>query len=451
MRPLYLLLPILTWVPIGFAQGTGLSAAIQQLPKCAQTCLSTAIKDSPCQTTNTTCVCTNAKLQGDVEGCVLQSCTLRQSLTTKNLTATLCHAPVRSKENDIRISNIVLGVISAACVMSRIIYKAVYSLGELGWDDYSVLAVLFAGLPSTIIIDRGIVPNGLGMDIWAVPFDHITNFVRYLYVLEVLYFLQIALLKLTLLFFFLRIFPKPVIRQLLWATVAFNVLWGLAFVVTSIFQCQPISYYWTSWDKEGHGKCVNINALAWSNAIISIVLDVWMLALPLFEVLQLQLSWRKKVSVAMMFFVGTFVTVVSGLRLQSLVHFAASNNPTWDQTDVINWSGIEINVGIICSCMPALRVILVRLFPKILGSTQGTSQPMYNKYGSRSQGMGGASAVRSGIGKKQSSIPDPHAITYTKSFAVQHGESDETSLVHLDEFGPKTSKVRSSNTSEVSL
>jgi len=147
------------------------------------------------------------------------------------------------------------------------------------------------------------------------------------------------------------------------------------------------------------------------------------------------------------------VTVVSGLRLKSLVHFAASNNPTWDQADVINWSNIEINVGIICACMPALRVILVHMFPKILGSTKGTSQPeYYNKYGSRSQGMGGgASAVRSGMGRKQNSSTDPHTITYTKSFAVQHGDSDETSLVQMDEFGTKTGKVRSSNTSEVSL
>jgi len=238
---------------------------------------------------------------------LLRSCisTDHQYIATKNLTTTLCHAPIRSKGNDIRVSNIVLGVVTAVCALLRIFYKAIFSVGELGWDDYSVLAALIAGVPSVVIIDRGIVPNGLGKDVWTVPFDNITNFVRYLYALEVLYFLQIALLKLTLLFFFLRIFPKPLIRRLLWATVAFNVLWGFAFVVTAIFQCQPISFYWTSWDKERPGKCVNINALAWTNAIVSIVMDIWMLALPLYEVFQLQLTWRKKVSVAMMFFVGT--------------------------------------------------------------------------------------------------------------------------------------------------
>lgn len=39
------------------------------------------------------------------------------------------------------------------------------------------------------------------------------------------------------------------------------------------------------------------------------------------------------------------VTIVSVLRLQSLVLFAESHNPTWDNFDVANWSTIEINTG----------------------------------------------------------------------------------------------------------
>ena len=343
-----------------------------------------------------------------------------------------------------------LATATNVCALSRLVYKTVFSVGELGWDDYAVLAALISGLPSVIIIDRGIIPNGLGRDIWTLPFDHITNFIRWLYAMEILYFLQIAIVKLTLLFFFLRIFPKPLIRRLLWATVAFNTLWGSTYVVTSIFQCQPISYYWSSWDKEGQGKCININALAWSNAGISITLDLWMLGLPLYEILHLQLSWRKKISVTMMFCVGTFVTVISVLRLKSLVHFAVSTNPTWDQLEVIQWSNIEINVGIICACLPSLRVMLVRVFPKVFGTTKGTSQPYY---GSRTQGMNkGASTTASGLGRgANASGKGGKSITYTKTFEVQHTENDEASLVHMDEFAPKRPKGQSSNTSISSL
>lgn len=179
-------------------------------------------------------------------------------------------------------------------------------MAELGWDDYTVILTLFAGVPSVVLIDRGALPNGLGRDVWTLPFDRITEFVRWLYVLEILYFFQMTLLKLTLLFFFLRIFPKGLIRNLIIGTIVFTGLYGLTFVVIAIFQCRPISHYWVNWDKEHNdGQCINVNALAWSNAIISIVLDIWMLVLPLYEVFRLQLTLRKKLSVAVMFLVGT--------------------------------------------------------------------------------------------------------------------------------------------------
>jgi hypothetical protein len=130
--------------------------------------------------------------------------------------------------------------------------------------------------------------------------------------------------------------------------------------------------------------------------------------------------------------------------------FAASDNPTWDQADVIHWSNIEINVGISCACMPSIRVIFVRMFPKILGTTKENTRE-YGKYGSRSYNLGGTSAVRSGLGKNPTVTTDPHAITYTKTFEVQHGDSDETSLVQMNEFETKSSKARSVNTSIVSL
>jgi hypothetical protein len=325
-------------------------------------------------------------------------------------------------------------------------------MGELGWDDYTIILTLLAGVPSVVMIDKGALPNGLGRDVWTVPFEQITNFVRWLYVLEILYFFQLTLLKLTLLFFFLRIFPKTIVRNLLKGTIAFTILYGIAFIIAAVFQCRPISHYWNSWDLEHKGQCININGLAWTNAGISIVLDVWMLVLPLWEVFKLQLSFRKKISVALMFLVGTFVTVVSCLRLQSLVHFAVSSNPTWDQTPVINWSNIEINVGIICACMPTLRVILVRVFPSIMGTTKGASSQAYHAkygYGSRSHGGGGGSKM--GQMMSAGGSRGVNEITYTKTFEVQHADNDEVELMQVDDFGKRSPKPRSSNTSEVSL
>lgn len=71
--------------------------------------------------------------------------------------------------------------------------------------------------------------------------------------------------------------------------------------------------------------------------------------------------------------VNNSITVVSILRLHSLVAFVHSANPTWDQWGVAHWSIIEINVGIICACMPTFRTLLAGVLPMVFGSTVGSS------------------------------------------------------------------------------
>lgn len=245
-------------------------------------------------------------------------------------------------------------------------------------------------------------------------------------------------MKLALLFFFLRIFcPKPITRRLLWGTIIFNVVCGSTFIIMAFFPCKPISLYWTRWDGEGQGKCLNVNAIAWSHAVTSIAVDIWMLALPLYEVFHLQLSLRKKLHITFMFCVGTFVTVVSILRLQSLVLFAASSNPTWDQTDIVKWSSMEMNVGIICACLPALRIIIARSFPVLMGTTKDTSQP-YHASGSHTSQPQASSQGKS----KQAEFKEIYMIT--------HAENDETLLIEMDELSGKAKQGDSDRASAAS-
>ena len=101
------------------------------------------------------------------------------------------------------------------------------------------------------------------------------------------------------------LFRSETTRRLIKATLWFNALYGLVFFAVGVFPCQPIHHYWTKFGGGTNGHCVDINALVWTHAILSIILDIWMLSLPVYEVLRMKLSWRKRVSVALMFFVGT--------------------------------------------------------------------------------------------------------------------------------------------------
>lgn len=218
---------------------------------------------------------------------------------------TTCGSPVRDKSGLYSRITIAFGVISAVFVVARLIYKAVFTISDLGMDDHAILLTLCSGIPSTIIGVRMVAHFGLGRDIWTLTPRYITNFVRAFYIMEVLYFFQVSMLKLSMLFFYKRIFPSKNVQLVIWGTVVFDVAFGIIFVILAIFQCHPVSYYWTRWDGEHHGHCLDINSIAWANAAISIALDVWMIAIPLSQLRKLKMHWRKKIAVALMFCVGT--------------------------------------------------------------------------------------------------------------------------------------------------
>ncbi|KUI55538.1 hypothetical protein VP1G_02965 [Cytospora mali] len=354
-----------------------------------------------------------------------------------NITETTCGKPVRDKGQQYNVVSITLGVISAAVLLVRLGYKLFIAHTDLGLDDWFIVATVITGVPTTIITSLGSIPNGLGRDIWTLEPRQITNFIHYFYFMSWLYFLDLALMKTSLLFFYLRIFPKKPIRILLWCTIAFNAVWGVTFALILAFDCQPISYFWTYWDGEHVGTCLNTNAIGWANAAISIAEDIWMLAIPLSQLRSLQLHWKKKVGVAIMFCTGAFVTVISIVRLQSLITFANSSNATWDNLPVSLWSTIEINVGIICACMPTMRLLLLKMFPK-LSSTYRNMSGYY----------AGGATNQSKLKHSRSKTPANDGLTssrinYSRSYTVQFQDAKASSQVQLNHLGREGFEAKS--------
>lgn len=175
---------------------------------------------------------------------------------------------------------------------------------HIALDDWILLASVTSLIPQVVILMRGTLPNGLGKDIWTLSSDQITTFLKHWYITAIVYFLQTTLVKLAFIAFYMRVFTMANIRRVLWVTFVVVALWGFSFVIVAIFVCKPISYLWTQWDGLHDGECLSDAAYVWTNAASNIALDIWVLAIPLWEVRKLQLHWKKKIGVALMFGLG---------------------------------------------------------------------------------------------------------------------------------------------------
>lgn len=121
---------------------------------------------------------------------------------------------------------------------------------------------------------------------------------------ELFYLTAIALTKISILLFYLRIFPNRDFRRWTYGAIVLCALYILGFVPATIFQCLPVSNAWKRWDGEHPGKCIDLHAEAWTAAALNIVLDLIVIFIPLRELSQLKMSPRRKAGILVMFMGG---------------------------------------------------------------------------------------------------------------------------------------------------
>jgi len=258
----------------------------------------------------------------------MANCTIKEALSTTNYSMTSCHMPVRDKGWETLWLGLSFFIVSLVFFVLRMIARCV---GEAGfyWDDYMMVAAIitsaaFAGMSIPLYL------NGLGKDIWTLPFGHITDmlYVRLpcqpildtpsfavsfqavdkatqaYYHGEWIYGFAIFFTKMSLLLFYLRVFPVRSFRIQVYVIMAVLVMFTVTGTIVSTNQCTPVQGAWEYWDGEQQFHCQNRNAVGWSSAVVNMSLDIAIIIVPLRPLSKLAMSWRKKIQLIIMFTVG---------------------------------------------------------------------------------------------------------------------------------------------------
>ena len=100
--------------------------------------------------------------------------------------------------------------------------------------------------------------------------------------------------------------------------------------------------------------------------------DVILLILPIPYVWQLHAPIAQRILLAGIFLLGCFVSIVSIIRLSIMVNLdLASEDVTYTLSTVFIWSIVEVNVGLVCACLPSLRPAMRFLgLGRVFGSTR---------------------------------------------------------------------------------
>ncbi|KAK4231674.1 integral membrane protein [Podospora fimiseda] len=234
----------------------------------------------------------------------------------------------------------------------------------LGWDDWSILASsVFATIVSVLMMAA--CSYGFGQHIANLTRPNKLMTLKLFYVAQALYKLSINLTKTSILLLYLRIFPSKWFRITCYALITLIILYMIGTTASSIWQCTPVP---KAWDKSLPGTCISITSNWYANAGFSIATDIIILALPMHPIYSSKLPKAQKSALIIVFALGLFTTITSILRMQTLSFSSTSPDITY-AIDSSIWTMIEVQLAIICACLPVCRLPLGYLLPAYFSSS----------------------------------------------------------------------------------
>ncbi|KAF6813264.1 hypothetical protein CMUS01_12883 [Colletotrichum musicola] len=179
------------------------------------------------------------------------------------------------------------------------------------------------------------------------------------------YFTKLALLWIIIRVF--RLHRKTIIGT--YAIIVFLTTYSIPILFLKGFVCRPIEGYW---DPTVATSCYNQRAIFVADTAVSAVTDLAVLCIPIPVAVTLRMSWKKRIKVMAMLSSGGVATAASLIRLVLVIKLQNSHDETVDLIRFNLLGTAEVSIGLICACLPAVNILLLRAFERSPDSSRNT-------------------------------------------------------------------------------
>ncbi|KAK2059663.1 hypothetical protein LY76DRAFT_592122 [Colletotrichum caudatum] len=304
------------------------------------------------------CVCTNTHLQSRVAKCIQTSCDFSEQVVAARISQEFCHGyPIpENRRNFCRVFLIVWPAITTLVVVLRIIARRVGKI-RLWWDDWTALIALFF-LVLTLGCGVASVQLGFGLHYWHITPGNTKPILQLFYATQIFYLMKQIAAKVSICAMYLRILVARWSRMVVIGLMVSLVVQNVLFLFLVMFQCRPIQ---SIWDRYIDGTCLDIQAIGYAGAALTITYDCILIVLPIPQLWRLNMSMRKRLVLILVLGLGSVACIASMVRLKFLVTFSNTYDATWDNVEIFEWSTLEINLAMICGSLPALRPLFSKM------------------------------------------------------------------------------------------
>ena len=131
----------------------------------------------------------------------------------------------------------------------------------------------------------------------------------------------------------------------------------IIFLIVLWTQCLPSYFYWKL-DVSGR-HCISEGPPLMAQSITTVLTDLMVYVLPLPKLFRLNLPLIQRIGLMALFSVGSVVIIAGVLRNYWVHHVVYQTyDVTWEGFDLWIWTAVEVNLGVICGCVPALKILV---------------------------------------------------------------------------------------------
>ncbi|KAI2923664.1 hypothetical protein CBS147371_1506 [Aspergillus niger] len=251
-------------------------------------------------------------------------------------------------------------------VIALRVYVRTLLLRAWGADDVLMVigTILTYGLSIASIVAAY---YGVGKHYSDVHIEDQVPMFKCIWATRLLYVLGLCFIKLSLLWFYLRLETRRFMQWLVYSVIFIVLGVSISSFFVDTLSCIPPSEFWNS-TKSGHCMSTASQQKFYEvNGILVIVMDILIWAVPIPMLWRVRISLRKKIAVLGVFSVGLLSIAAACVRYNTVLQLANNPDETYVLAASLNWCGIEAYVAIFCGSTPALYVFVKRYLPQILG------------------------------------------------------------------------------------
>ncbi|KAF2683611.1 hypothetical protein K458DRAFT_304176 [Lentithecium fluviatile CBS 122367] len=250
------------------------------------------------------------------------------------------------------------------------IWARVVLAKNAGLDDLLMSVAMFPLIGVSMAVVLGCRVYGFQLHAWDQTSETYVTTRQMAWAIELTYMASTSLIKISILCFYRRLANGSVSRTFVywvWGSIAFVIVYFVAFTMAIIFTCSPIQGYWRmfdiKWRLQNEMSCHNEGATIVSVAVVSTTQDLVICALPIFLVWNLQIPKRQKAALIAIFAMGLLTCVCGIMRTYYAIYvYYFTYDISWYAYYGWIWTALEAQLGVVCASAPALKVFFKRYF-----------------------------------------------------------------------------------------